>query len=226
MRISVALLAASFAAAAQEKKPVEPPPLDPNIPAGSRAGPQKAGARQSAQNQGATPAPKRARKASAAPPGPTPDPALTTAFKDAVGRWRCTGAMVLPAETGGGEVKTRSQMTIRREVRGFAYSGEYKIEKTKSFPGFRGRMLWTYDPASKKFYELAADEFGGVVRGESDGMQDGKMVWSEEGVMMGKPARMRTTIVMKGKRELEVQVETVGTLGQASPMGTDRCRKI
>jgi hypothetical protein len=187
MRIAVAVLVASLAAAAQEKKP-------------GKKGPE-------------------------GPPAAMPDPALTTAFKDAVGRWQCSGTMVLPADMGGGELKTRSQMTIRREVRGFAYMGDYKMQKSKAFPGFRGRMLWTYDSAAKKFYELASDDFGGVVRGESDGMQDGKMVWSEEGVMMGKPTRMRTTIMMRGKRELEVQVETVGTLGQASPMGSDRCKK-
>jgi hypothetical protein len=191
MRIAVAVLVASLAAAAQEKKPQS----------------------------------KTGKKGPAGPPAAMPDPALTTAFKDAVGRWQCSGTMVLPADMGGGELKTRSQMTIRRELRGFAYVGDYKMQKSKAFPGFSGRMLWTYDSAAKKFYELASDDFGGVVRGESDGMQGGKMVWSEEGVMMGKQTRMRTTIVMKGKRDLEVQVETIGALGQGSPMGSDHCKK-
>ena len=116
-------------------------------------------------------------------------------------------------------MKTRSKMTIRREVGGFAYSGEYQMPKTKTFPGMRGRMLWTYDPSAKKFYQLAVDDTGGTTRGESDGLKDGKMVWSEEGTMMGKPTKSTTTITGLGKKTIEIQFDA------GDMKGTDRCRK-
>jgi len=152
-------------------------------------------------------------------PPPKPDPALVQAFGPSVGTWTCTGTMTMPKEMGGGEMKTRSKMVIKREVSGFAYSGDYQMPKTKAFPGMRGRMLWTYDPAAKKFYELAADTTGGTMRGESDGLKDGKMTWSEEGTMMGKPTKSTTTITGLGKKTIQIDFDS------GDMKGTDRCKK-
>ena len=158
-------------------------------------------------------------------PAPKPDPALAEAFQDAVGNWRCSGQMSMPPDMGGGQVQTRSRMSIRPESGGFAYAGEFRMEKTKSFPGMKGKILWTYDPAAKKFYELAVDDGGGVMRGESDGMKDGKMTWAEEGAMMGKACKLRTTIINKSKDEIEIQMERQGDGGTWTPMGKDSCKK-
>jgi len=155
----------------------------------------------------------------AAAPHPKPDPALVQAFGSSVGTWKCTGSTTLPQEMGGGELKTKGTMKIRREVGGFAYSGDYKMAKNKAFPGMRARMLWTYDPVAKKFYELSADDTGGAVRGESDGPKDGKMVWSEEGTMMGKAGKSTTTITGMGKKAIDIQFE------MADMKGTDHCKK-
>ena len=154
-----------------------------------------------------------------APPRPKPDPALVQAFGSAVGTWKCTGNTTLPQEMGGGQLKTRGTMTIRREVGGFAYSGDYKMAKNKAFPGMRARIMWTYDPAAKKFYELSADDTGGAARGESDGYKDGKLVWSEEGTMMGKATKSTTTITSTGKKVIDIQFEA------GDMKGTDRCKK-
>ena len=148
-----------------------------------------------------------------------PDPALVQAFGSAVGTWSCSGTTNMPKDMGGGQMKTRGKMTIRREVGGFAYSGDYTMAPTKGFPGMRARLLWTYDPAAKKFYELSADDTGGAVRGESDGYKDGKMVWSEQGTMMGKSGKSTTTIVQKSKKVIDIQYE----MGDMS--GTDHCTK-
>jgi hypothetical protein len=160
-----------------------------------------------------------AQQKKAAAPHPKPDPALVQAFGSAVGKWKCTGNTTLPQEMGGGQLKTRGTMTIRREVGGFAYSGDYKMAKNKAFPGMRVRIMWTYDPAAKKFYELSADDTGSAVRGESDGYKDGKMVWSEEGTMMGKPTKSTTTITSTGKKVIDIQFEA------GDMKGTDRCKK-
>ncbi|MFL5415865.1 MAG: hypothetical protein ACJ78Y_07705, partial [Myxococcales bacterium] len=71
--------------------------------------------------------------------GPRPDPALSKAFADSVGSWTCKGKMTLPKEMGGGELDTRSSMTIKKELNGFAYSGEWKSEKNKAFPAMSGK---------------------------------------------------------------------------------------
>ena len=159
------------------------------------------------------------KKKGAAAQKPKPDPALVQAFGSAVGMWTCSGTTNLPKDMGGGVLKTKSKMTIRREAGGFAYSGDYAMSPNKAFPGMKGRMLWTYDSANKKFYELAADTTGGAIRGESDGYKDGKMVWNEEGTMMGKSTKSTTTIINKGKKALDIQFE----MGDMN--GTDHCRK-
>jgi len=219
LRIATLVLAGSLAAAAQEKKPIEPPSLDTNV---------------APEEKGATPpktdkapgksAGKPVAKKTGGPPAAKPDPALTATFGGFVGTWRCTGSMTLPPDMGGQEMKTRSQMAIRRDLRGFAYSGDFRMEPQKDFPGMRGRILWTYDSGAKKFYELSVDDGGGIVRGESGGMQDGKMVWSEQGAMMGKPTKNTTTIVTKGKNQIEIQFSAQGD-GGWTMSGTDRCRK-
>ncbi|HEX9575890.1 MAG TPA: hypothetical protein VF994_17470, partial [Myxococcales bacterium] len=86
LRIATFVLAASLAAAAQENKPVEPPSLDTNVAPAQKGGPPPKADKAPAKKNG----PKVARK-SAGPPAPKPDPALTAAFGNAVGTWRCTG---------------------------------------------------------------------------------------------------------------------------------------
>ena len=160
-----------------------------------------------------------AQQKKGAPPHPKPNPALVQAFGSSVGTWKCTGTTTLPQDMGGGQLKTKGTMTIRRDVGGFAYSGDYKMAKNKAFPGMRARIMWTYDPAAKKFYELSADDTGSAVRGESDGFKDDKMVWSEEGTMMGKPAKSTTTITRKGKKAIDIEFD----MGEMK--GSDHCKK-
>jgi hypothetical protein len=88
----------------------------------------------------------------------------------------------------------------------------------------KGRILWTYDSGATKFYELSVDDGGGVVRGESGGIQDGRMVWSEEGAMMGKPTKSTTTVVTKAKNQIEIQFSAQGA-GGWTMSGTDQCTK-
>jgi hypothetical protein len=156
---------------------------------------------------------------------PRPDPALTKAFGNAVGSWRCKGKMMLPKEMGGGEVESRTSMTIRKELNGFAYTGEWKSEKNKVFPAMSGKMTWTYDAGTKHLTEFSVDSFGDVMHGVGDPSEDGKMVWNEEGTMMGKPSKTRTTVTMKGKNALDLAFDSQGDGGNWMPMGKDSCTK-
>src|SRR5690348_16836415 len=115
---------------------------------------------------------------------PRPDPALTKAFGDAVGSWRCQGKMMMPKEMGGGEIATRSSMTIKKELNGFAYTGEWKSEKTKAFPAMSGKMTWAYDAGAQKLTEFSVSSTGDVMHGTADASDGEKVVWNEEGTMM------------------------------------------
>jgi len=156
---------------------------------------------------------------------PRPDPSLTKAFGNSVGTWRCKGKMMLPKEMGGGEVDTRSSMTIKRELNGFAYTGEWKSEKNKAFPAMSGKMTWAYDAGNKQLTEFSVDSFGDVMRGVADPSDDGKTVWNEEGTMMGKASKTRTTVTMKGKNGLDLAFDAQGDGGSWAPMGKDSCTK-
>jgi Protein of unknown function (DUF1579) len=156
---------------------------------------------------------------------PKPSDVLTNAFKNSVGNWDCTGKMVMPKEMGGGEMTSRSHMTIRRELNGFLYEGEWRVEKSQAFPEMRGKMDWSYDPQSKKLVQNAVDNIGNRNVGESDGLQDGKVVWVEEGVMMGKPAKTRSTVAMTGADKIQLTFEQQGADGNWQPMGEDSCTK-
>src|SRR5207302_5835317 len=83
------------------------------------------------------------KKGAASMKAPKPDPALVQAFGSSVGTWMCSGTTNMPKDMGGGQLKTKSKMTIRREAGGFAYSGDYTMAPNKAFPGMRGRMMWT-----------------------------------------------------------------------------------
>jgi len=156
---------------------------------------------------------------------PTPDPALTKAFGGAVGTWRCQGKMMMPKEMGGGEIATRSSMTIKKELNGFAYTGEWKSEKTKAFPAMSGKMTWAYDAGAQKLTEFSVSSTGDVMHGTAEAGEGDKVVWNEEGTMMGKASKTRTTVTMKGKNALELAFDAQGDGGNWMPMGKDSCKK-
>ena len=156
---------------------------------------------------------------------PRPDPALTKAFGDAVGSWRCQGKMMMPKEMGGGEIATRSSMTIKKELNGFAYTGEWKSEKTKAFPAMSGKMTWAYDAGAQKLTEFSVSSTGDVMHGTAESGDGEKVVWNEEGTMMGKASKTRTTVTMKGKNALELAFDAQGEGGNWMPMGKDSCTK-
>jgi len=156
---------------------------------------------------------------------PRPDPALTKAFGDSVGSWRCKGKMMLPKEMGGGEIATRSSMTIKKELNGFGYTGEWKSEKTKAVPAMSGKMTWAYDAGAQKLTEFSVSSTGDVMHGTADASDGNKVVWNEEGTMMGKPSKTRTTVTMKGKSALDLAFDAQGEGGTWAPMGKESCTK-
>jgi hypothetical protein len=165
-----------------------------------------------------------AARAQNPPPPPKPAPALVEAFKGMEGTWACTGSMDNPTKPGT-QLATKSEMKIASEVDGFAYSGSLKMEKNAVMPaGGKVHIHWGYDTAKQKLIEFGFDNGGNSWSGTSDGLKDGSVVWTEEGVMMGQTAKSRTTVTTKNPKEVLV-VSEVEEKGAWKKMGEDHCKK-
>jgi hypothetical protein len=170
-------------------------------------------------------APALAQEKVKAPPDlqPKPSPALVDAFKEMTGAWVCQGKFQLM--DGSGEMPSKSTMTVRVLLDGFAYAGEYQVEKNPVLPnGMRGETFWTYDAAYKKLVELYADSFGNVGRGTSDGLTGDAIVWDKEAVMAGRIARTRTSVKRLSPTAVTLTFD-LQTDGKWATMGVDTCTK-
>ncbi len=159
----------------------------------------------------------------AAMSAPTP-PAELAQLNSMIGNWKCSSKMHLPPEMGGEQSGT-STMTIKKDMGGYWVVGQWKMGKTKTMPEMRGTLYWGYDAADKKFVELGVDSTGGHMRGTSDGPQSGTWVWNEEGTMMGKKMKTRTTVTQKTPDTTQVKAEMEAEPGKWVPMGEDDCKK-
>ena len=154
---------------------------------------------------------------------PKPAAALTDAFKGMTGTWACKGKF--QKMDGSGEMASKSNMVMKSELNGFAYSGEYKVEKNAMLPsGMKGQLFWSYDSANNKLVEFYADSVGGVGRGTSDGLSGDTTVWDEDGVMMGKASKSRTTLKRISPKEITLTFENQ-TDGKWVQLGVDSCKK-
>ena len=162
------------------------------------------------------------------PPGemqPKPPPALTEAFQNMTGTWACKGKFQTMDGTGK-MMDSKSTMVLKSALDGFAYSGDYRVEKNAVLPnGMKGQMFWSYDAANKKLVEFFADSFGGLGHGTSDGLKGDTVVWEEDGVMMGKANKSRTTTKRVSAQELTLTFEMQAPDGTWAKLGSDACKK-
>jgi hypothetical protein len=166
---------------------------------------------------------KKSTAAGASMGVPKPAPELAK-LNSMIGTWKCTSKMHLPPEMGG-EQTGKSTMTIKKDMNGYWVVGQWKMEKTKSMPEMKGTLYWGYDPVDKKFVEVGVDSTGSLMRGTTDGPQNGTWVWDEDGTMMGKKSKTRTTVNQKSPTSTEVKTEMEAEPGKWVPMGEDNCRK-
>ncbi len=89
----------------------------------------------------------------------------------------------------------------------------------------KGTMMWGYNPVDKKFVEMGVDSSGGMVSGTSQGPEGSNWVWNEEGVMMGKKMKTRTTVTLTNPCQLDVSAEVESEPGKWMPMEEDSCKK-
>jgi hypothetical protein len=173
-------------------------------------------------------APKALADDAGTPPAemqPKPPAALTEAFRGMTGTWACKGKFQT-MDGSGKTMDSKSTLVLKPALDGFAYSGDYRLEKNAVLPsGMKGQMFWSYDAANKKLVEFFADSFGGLGRGTSDGLQGDTIVWDEDGVMMGKANKSRTTTKRVSAQELTLTVEMQGPDGAWATVGSDVCKK-
>ncbi len=157
------------------------------------------------------------------PEAPKPAPALVGAFKGMTGTWNCKGKF--QKMDGSGTMDSKSSMVLKSTLDGFAYSGDYHVDKNAMLPnGMKVQMLWAYDAANNKLIEFYADSYGGIGHGISDGLKGDSVVWDETGVMMGKANKSRETVKQISAKEIMLTFE-METDGKWSTMGTDNCKK-
>jgi hypothetical protein len=155
---------------------------------------------------------------------PKPAVALADAFHGMAGSWACKGTF--QAMDGSGKMlESKSSMVLKSALDGFAYSGDYRVEKNAMLPGgMKGQMYWTYDSANKKLVEFYADSFGSLGHGTSDGLKGDTVVWDENGVMMGKASKSRTTVKHVSANQITLTFE-MQMDGKWTTLGTDTCNK-
>jgi hypothetical protein len=172
---------------------------------------------------------KKGGKAAGKPTGdahapPKPAPEFLAATKYFLGSWNCDGKMA--AGPWGPEMKATSTLGFKLTMNDFYMSidGDQKIAgpqpMSMSFHGMNG-----WDPMSKKLMRNDYDSTGGYVALSSPGWEGDKIVFSGEGMMMGKKMKMRHTMAKKGDAEFVSTFETIGADGKPSPMGEDVCKK-
>ncbi len=151
-------------------------------------------------------------------------PAELAQLNSMVGTWKCSSKMHMPPEMGGEQTGT-STMMIKKDLSGYWLVGQWKMGKTKTMPEMKGVIYWGYDPADKKFVEIGVDSTGSYMHGTSVGPEGGTWVWNEDGMMMGKKMKSRTTVTQKTPDATQVKMEIEGEPGKWAPMGEDDCKK-
>jgi hypothetical protein len=161
----------------------------------------------------------------APPAGPPAPPAeLTAASKYFMGKWKCEGAM--PAGPWGPASKSMTNLSFKMELGDFfmAIDGDMKTDSKPPmkmmFKGMNG-----YDAATKKMMRTDYDSMGNMATLTSPGWEGDKMVFTGEGMMMGKKAKIRHTMTKKSDTEFSSQFEQAGPDGKWMSMGEDTCKK-
>jgi hypothetical protein len=162
----------------------------------------------------------------AAPSGPpAPPPEVDQLYKGLEGSWKCETTYNAGAfGPGSPEMKTKSEVTVKKEPGGFWYKGVYKAKKTKTSPEFGATFLLGYDAAAKTATNVTYDNMGGYSVEHGPGATADKVAFSGDGNMMGSKVKVRETMTHKDPKTVEHTFEV--DMGKGfMPMGTDVCKK-
>jgi hypothetical protein len=125
---------------------------------------------------------------------------------------------------GSPEMKTKSEVKIKKEPGGFWYKGEYKAKKTKTSPELAATFMLGYDAGLKQAVSVSTDSMGGYsVEHDSAGTAE-KVSFVGDGSLMGMKVKVRETMAHKDPKTVEHTFEV--DMGKGfQPMGVDVCKK-
>jgi len=155
--------------------------------------------------------------------GNKPAPELAK-LDNMIGTWKCVLKMHSPAGQGG-DTELKATVVIKKALDGHWLTGTYVTAKSKNSPAMQENFTWGYNPVEKKYVELAVNSMGGMLQGTADGWEGSRMVWNEEGVMMGKAAKVRTTLTTKSDKDFGLANELETEPGKFVPMADTVCKK-
>jgi hypothetical protein len=169
---------------------------------------------------------KAAAPAAAAPAEmPKPAPEIDALYKGWEGSWKCDTTFVAGSMgPGSPEMKVKSDVKIKKDLGGYWYRGEFKIKKSKAFPGIDGVFMLGYDTGTKAPLSLTYDSMGGYAVESGAGATADKVVFVGDGHMMGMKSKFRETMTKKSDKEMEHSFDIDMGKGFA-PMGVDVCKK-
>ncbi len=160
------------------------------------------------------------------PPPPKPAPEMAQ-FKSMEGKWKCKAKA--PASPAGPAHDYEANLEVKAALGGFWLTEHYAQMKTKVHPMAQAFDAYiTYDPASKRFQRIGADNIGAWESATSPGWEENKLVWTGELANFMGQAKLpyRFTITKKSDREVQVVFEgPLGPNGQYVPLADESCRK-
>ena len=152
------------------------------------------------------------------PPKPAPEMEQLAFFE---GMWTCEGKMNDSPMGPGGTMK--STVDVRKDLNGFFQTGTIKGTMA-NMPPFEGRFTTTYDPASKGFVMMWADNMGGWAMSTSPGFKGDALVYEGDMHMGAHTMKGRDTFAKSGpntmKHTMEAQME-----GKWVALGEETCTK-
>lgn len=163
--------------------------------------------------------------ASAEEASPAPSKELQTFMKGFEGKWKCD--TTFPAGAFGPEspeIRTKASVTMKKDLNGFFYRGEYRTAKAKGMPSdFGGIFYMGYDPGTKQILNVSVDNTGGASLSAGP-IEGNTATWTGDAYMMGMKVKVRESLSLKSAREATHKYEVdVGKGFQV--MGEDICKK-
>jgi hypothetical protein len=167
-------------------------------------------------------APAAALPTPAAPHLPSKE--LAAFMKGLEGRWKCDTKFA-PGSMGPGSLPpdARTDMTIRKEVGGYSWHGEFKLAKTTLTSATSGMFQISYAAGTKQATFLSYDSVGTAMMGTGTISGD-SVTFAEEGYLKGVKVKVRETLAKKAPRLLYHKVEIDQGKGYL-PMAEDTCTK-
>ena len=152
---------------------------------------------------------KAATSASAAsPPVPhLPSKELAALMKSFEGRWRCDTKFAAGAMgPGSQQVRTRTEMNIKKEFGGFSWHGEFKVAKSTTTSATSGVFQIGYAAGSKQATFLSYDSVGSAMMGAGP-ISGPSVTFAEEGFLKGAKVKIRETLTSNGPKKIYHKVE-------------------